>query len=37
MRTIEELEAELDAIRSGSIEPDPTKITKAEAELEATK
>lgn len=37
MRTIEELEAELDAIRSGSIEPDPIKIAKAEAELEATK
>ena len=35
MSKLEELEAEWDAVKSGSLEPDPIKIAKAEADLAA--
>lgn len=34
-KNLEDLEAEWDAIKSGSLEPDPIKIAKAEEELDA--
>lgn len=35
MNKLEDLEAEWDAVKSGSLEPDPVKIAKAEEALEA--
>lgn len=35
MSKLEDLEAEWDAVKSGSLEPDPVKIAKAEEALEA--
>lgn len=34
MTSLEDLEAEWDAVKSGSLEPDPVKIAKAEEEFE---
>lgn len=35
MSNLEDLEAEWDAVKSGSLEPDPVKIAKAEQDFEA--